>query len=164
MDLYRIKQFYWSVTSKFDEQDKTFIDKYLELQEKELFFKLTQYEQKHCVKVAKYVEEKLIISGDNLNLLVRAALLHDIGKINGKVNSISKTLLVIADNISSGKLKKFSNLKTINNYYYHGDKAYNLLKEYSYDERLLYLIKNHHNDDIIGDKGLDLLKTADEKF
>jgi len=35
MDLYRIKQFYLSITSKFDEQDKIFNAKYLLLIEKE---------------------------------------------------------------------------------------------------------------------------------
>jgi hypothetical protein len=36
-----------------------------------------------------------------------------------------------------------------------------MLKKFGYDERLLYLIKNHHNDNIIGDKELDMLKKCD---
>lgn len=164
MSLYRIKQFYWSITSKIDLSDNKFIDKYLNTREKELFKKLSVYEQKHCVNVARDVVKACENSGIRNELLIKAALLHDIGKIYKKLNPIEKSIIVILDNIFKGKLKKFKSLKKIDVYYNHGDKGYNILKDIGgYDERLLYLVKNHHNSFITGDKELDMLRDCDSK-
>lgn len=158
MFLYRIKQFYWAVTSKINSEDITFINSYLDKNEKNIFNKLSSYEQKHSINVAKDVMQ---ISKGNENL-IKAALLHDIGKIYKRLNPIEKSLIVILNKISKGKLKKFSNFKKIDIYYNHAEKGYNLLKSYKkYDEKFLYLIKNHHNDKITGNKELDILKKCD---
>lgn len=162
MSIYRIKQFYWSITAKIDSKDIELINKYLSKKEQDLFKKLSEYEQKHCVNVTrdiiKYCDKNKIDSSN----LIRAALLHDIGKIYNKLNPIEKSLVVMIDNVSKGKLKKFKRLQKVDVYYNHAEKGYKLLKSFgSYEERFLYLIKNHHNDYIIGDKELDILKKCD---
>lgn len=164
MSLYRVKQFYWSITSKINEDDIEIIDKYLDEKEKVLFKKLSAYEQKHSVNVAKDMIKASKENNIKKDYLIKAALLHDIGKIYKKINPIEKSILVILDNISKGKIKKYSGIKIIDVYYNHGDKGYKLLKDIGdYDERFLYLIKNHHNDYIKEDKELDLLKSCDNK-
>lgn len=163
MSLYRIKQFYWSLTSKLDLDDIEFINIYLNDKEKELFNKLSTYEQKHSVNVAWDVMNECKNS-EKKEYLVKVALLHDIGKTVKSLNPIEKSIVVLLDNISKGRIKNYTNFKIIDIYYNHADKGYKILKEIgNYDDRFLYLIKNHHNYSIIEDKDLNILKSCDNK-
>lgn len=161
MSLYRIKQFYWSITSKIDENDNKYIEKYLNSEELKLFHKLSVVEQKHCLRVAHSLENLKDKKITNKERLIKTALLHDIGKIAKRVGIVDKSLLVIGDKVTGGKLRKHINIKKVDVYYNHGDKGYDILKKIGEDERILYLVKNHHNNDIIGDKELNLLKLCD---
>ncbi|SQC01689.1 putative domain HDIG-containing protein [Clostridium tetanomorphum] len=67
------------------------------------------------------------------------------------------------DNISSGKIKKFSKSKKIDTYYNHAEKGYNILKSIGYDESFLYLIRNHHNKNITKNKELNILRFCDDR-
>lgn len=165
MWLYRVKQFYWSLTSKIGTEDKLFINYYLQRHEAELFSKLSISEQKHCIKVAMDVKECCDSEKINLNekIFIKIALLHDIGKLNGNLGVVDKSLIVILNKITKGKIKKLHKIKKIDVYYNHGNKGYDLLKKYNYDERFLFLIKNHHNSAIIGDKELDILMKCDNR-
>lgn len=181
----RIKKFYWSITAKINSDDEIFIRKYLNETELLLFNQLSLDEQKHSVNVAKFLDKITRVGNQeslkgvkDLNidhyqnpdyaqeriLLIKAGLLHDIGKIGNKMTPIDKSVLVIADKLTNGNIKRFKSNGKIFTYYNHGNQGYNILKKYDYDERFLYLIKNHHNNDIIGDKQLDLLKLADSRF
>lgn len=163
MTLYRVKQFYWSITCKVNTEDENFIKNYMNEQEMFLFEKLPDYEKIHALKVAKDIKKTYSGNEENKYMLIKAALLHDIGKISYRLNPIYKSLMVIFDSISRGSIKKYSNIKKINVYYNHADMGYSMLKEYGYKERFLYLIKNHHNNNIIGDKELDILKECDSR-
>lgn len=159
MTFYRIKQFYWGITSKITLEDEKFIIKYLNRIELDLFNKLPIYDKVHCIKTAREVEQ---ISMKNYTL-IKAALLHDIGKTYTKFNLIDKSIMVLLDKITRSKIKRFSKIKKINVYYNHAEIGYNILKKYCYDERFLYFIKNHHNSDIIEDVELNILKKCDSK-
>ncbi len=74
--------------------------------------------------------------------------LHDIGKIYNSMNPIDKSIMVIMHKITNGKIKAYKKIKNVNVYYNHGDIGYNLLKKYGYDDRFLFLVKNHHNNNI----------------
>jgi len=161
MSLYRIKQFYWSITAKLDDEDIDFIHKYLNEEERKLFGRLIEYEQKHSIKVARDVIKESKERGINSRLLIKAAILHDIGKITNRLNIVDKSAIVLLDKFTKGKLKKAKGIKRIETYYNHGEKGVDVLKPYGYDERLLYLIKNHHNNLITGDIELDILRKCD---
>lgn len=164
MSLYRVKQFYWSLTSKVNSEDIKLINEYLNEDEKTLFYSLSTYEQKHSIKVTRDVIEECRVNKISDDKLIKASILHDIGKTFRSLNPVEKSIVVMLDSMSKGKLRKYSSIKTIDVYYNHGDKGYNLLKKKgNYDERFLYLIKNHHNDSIIGDKELDILRLCDSK-
>lgn len=164
MSLYRVKQFYWSITSKIDSEDLELIDKYLNIYEKGLLKGLAVYEQKHSINVARDVMKACDENNMESKVLVKAALLHDIGKSYKKLNPIEKSLVVVLNRISHGKLRRYRGIKKIHVYYNHADIGYNILKNTDkYDERFLYLIKNHHSDYIIGDKELEILKACDSK-
>lgn len=162
MSLYRIKQFYWSIVSKLNDDDIDFLKMYLETYELQLFNQLPTHDQKHCINVARDVKSTCIQRKLQWKYLIKVALLHDIGKIYNSMNPIDKSIMVIMHNITKGKIKAYKKIKKVNVYYNHGDIGYNLLKKYGYDDRFLFLVKNHHNN-IIEDVELNLLKECDDR-
>lgn len=163
MFLYRIKQFIWCLSAKITNDDLKYIESNLNNHEIVLFKKLSVYEQKHCINVARDVEKVCYDREIGCSNLIKIALLHDIGKINGKINIIDKSILVILDYLSKGSIKKFNKIKQVNFYYNHGKIGADILKKYGYDKRFLYLIENHHNNNITIDKELDIIKFCDNK-
>lgn len=157
----RIKQFYYYVNYKMTTEDKNFINYYLNIEEKNLFYKLSKQDQVHCVRVAKDVKNTYKQSS---TILIKAALLHDIGKIGKALNIMDRSVLVLLDKLSNGKMNRFCNVEAIDVYYNHGKKGCNILsKNYDEDGRLLYLIENHHNDEIKNDIELRILKMCDDR-
>lgn len=163
MNFYRVKQFYWAVNSKIDKKDLNFLHNNLNKEELKLFYKLSIQDQKHSLRVAYDVESVCKSNKLDSKILKKAALLHDIGKCDGKLNIIDKSLIVLADNLTKGSIKKFSNIKKISVYYNHGKIGREILNNYNYDQRLLYLIENHHNHNLIGDVELDILRMCDDR-
>ncbi|AWI07499.1 HDIG domain-containing metalloprotein [Clostridium drakei] len=163
MIFYRIKQFYWAINSKLNDKDIKFLKSNLNSQELDLFFRLSVNEQKHSINVAYDVEKVCKVQNLDSKVILKASLLHDIGKCVKKLTIIDKGLIVIADKISKGRLKKFSNLKKIYVYYNHGIIGYEMLKKYNYNDRILYLIKNHHNNEVKEDSELNILKMCDSR-
>ncbi|KHD34638.1 HD family phosphohydrolase [Clostridium acetobutylicum] len=153
----RINQFFKYVSSYISDDDKLYIEKSLNTNEKELFYKLSIHEQKHSINVARDIEKIC-----NQKDIIKAALLHDIGKIYIKLNLIDKSILVILDFITKGKLKRLSKLKKVNCYYNHGDIGYYILKDIE-NEEVLFLVKNHHNNSINNNLKLNILKKYDDK-
>lgn len=166
MKFYRLKQFLWAVTAKVNKSDENFIQENLNDTEKNLFYRLSKSDQKHCLRVAYKVKELCKESNLSDKILVKAALLHDIGKGQCSLGVIDKSLLVIADKILKGNLKKFKNIKKVNAYYNHAESGYEILKKYGYDEKFLNLIRNHHmrqdNLNVI-DKELSILIKSDNE-
>lgn len=163
MNFYRVKQFYWSISSRMELEDEKFINKYLNNDELKLFCKLSKSEQKHSVKVAYDVKKTCEQENMSSKLLVKAALLHDIGKTLRKLNSIDKSILVMADSITKGNVRKLSKIEKVNVYYNHGKIGSDILKKYEYDKELLYLIENHHNFEISGNRKLEILRECDNR-
>ncbi|WP_368489263.1 HD domain-containing protein [Clostridium sp. BJN0013] len=134
------------------------------MQELKLFNKLSIQEQKHSIKVAYdikfFCKENNKI---NIDLLLKAALLHDIGKIYKKLNLMDKSVIVLLNSISKGKIKKFFKNKKINVYYNHGRIGRELLERIKCDEQLLYLIEHHHNFEIHDNLELTVLRFYDKK-
>ncbi|MDF2883659.1 MAG: metal dependent phosphohydrolase [Clostridiaceae bacterium] len=166
MKIYRFKQFYWAITAKVNKNDKNFIEENLNEIEKDLFFRLSKSDQKHSLRVAYKV--KVLCKESNISdkILVKAALLHDIGKVECSLGVIDKSILVIADKILKGNLKKFKNIKKVNTYYNHAESGYEILKKYDYDKKFLNLIRNHHmtqNDCNAIDRELSILIKSDNE-
>lgn len=160
MNYYRIKQFFWSITAKISIEELSYVKKYLNTKEYELFLRLSVQDQKHSVKVAMDVEKECTRLNIDGKELIKTALLHDIGKVYKKLNVIDKSMLVLADKFTSGRIRNITSSKKIDVYYNHGNIGFEILKNYGLSERSLYLIKNHHSN-INGDLELEILKRCD---
>lgn len=161
---YRLRQFIWAINPKITSEDIQYIKENLNKNEINLFCKLSKAEQKHSIKVSKDIN-KMCVNKENINknALVKVGLMHDIGKIEKSVNIFSKSIIVILNKITQGKLKSLDTLDSINIYYNHGKIGANILKDYGYDKRFLYLIENHHNDNIKDDIELNIIKICDDR-
>ncbi|MDP9380983.1 MAG: HDOD domain-containing protein [Chloroflexota bacterium] len=73
---YRVRQLRWSLCAQLSEADRRWVEDVLMPGERPLFERMPVYDQTHSVLVAREVER---MGGDNL--LLRAALLHDCGKV-----------------------------------------------------------------------------------
>lgn len=144
---YRVKQFFMAITAKLEQNELLLIHEYLSEKEKKIFFKLAKSEQKHSVLVAKdvlkYIKQHNLNYSIDENRMVKVALLHDIGKVKCRLNVVEKSVLVILNKISNGKIRNIQN-KKIYLYYNHSMIGYEILKDFNYDDDFLLLIKNHH--------------------
>jgi len=140
-------------------QDIEYIDKKLDNNIKYVFLKLSKYEKKHSILVAQAVEKEFKNDPD----LVVAALLHDIGKTKYHINITQKSLLVVLDHLTKGKLKKITINKSINIFYNHGQIGYDILKNSGYNNRILFIVKNHHNKNISSDD-LSIIRKFDDMY
>lgn len=180
--LYRIKQFIWAISANFQSLDEEYINRYLNEEEKNEFYKLLKSEQMHSLRVSKYLilNYKTFKNLDNCNLnncealnfdtLARLGLLHDLGKQNLKFGAFSKSIYVILKKISKGNLNKYSRFKKINLYYNHPITGVNIIKRINsrnYSKEFIEAIEKHHcrQDIIYKTKNLYLiaLNKADDK-
>lgn len=154
---YRIKQFIKAMTATVSDTDKEWIKMYLSPEEESIFLKLKRYEQRHCIDVALWLSKK---TNENAEM-IRLGLLHDVGKSQYPLNPFEKSIMVVLDRLSRGRVKQFGKLKMVKCYYNHPQSGYEMLKASgTYDEAFLEIIKTHH---IKGDSDrLKLLQEADD--
>lgn len=158
---YRVRQFVWGLTAKITEDDRRFIETYLNYDETELFSMLPRHEQVHALKVARQILSESL-EGEYYDIyLIKAGLLHDIGKIYCRYGVVKKSILVLMDKFFPKVLKKLQRLKCVEVYYNHAEIAVTYLEDE--DNYLKYLIRNHHNYEIQNDAKLKLLHRIDSQ-
>lgn len=147
----RVKQFYINATDLMTNKDYKYVKRNLNNEEYDLFKKILKSEQKHSVRIAKEIEytiENNLVDDIDIiqskNLLIKTALLHDVGKSRQKVNIIEKSIIVILNKLTKGNLKNFKKSKKIQCYYNHSEYSYILLKDIIKDDLILSIIRNHH--------------------
>lgn len=157
--LYRVKQFFWGLTEKLKDEDRHLINRYLDEYESSLFYRLPRNEQVHSIKVVKEVILESKNKGINDNYLIKAAFLHDIGKIDSGLNIVIKSILVILNKVMPRIISKFTGFKSVNAYYNHPEIALSFLN--NENERIKYYILNHHNYNLEQDEKLKIMQSAD---
>lgn len=164
--MYRLKQFIWAVNSIFKDIDQKLLDKYLIKDEKDIFNKLSKSEKHHSIRVcikALNLQKDLNIKV-NINKLAKVALLHDVGKISKRLNLIDKSILVILNKASKGKMERYNYIRKVDVFYNHGRKSSNILSKINkYDKEFLEAIENHHHDNIKDNIYLNILKQCDDE-
>lgn len=164
MSLYRVKQFIWALKSLSEDIDTEYVNRFLNKREKKLFNKLKKTDKHHCIRVSKEAVNLSKGKKINLNRVAKVALLHDIGKGEYGLNVIEKSVLVILNKMTKGKLKKYDGIKAIDSYYNHAEKGANLLKRFNtYDKEFLDTIRYHHSNKIQGNKLLEIIKESDNR-
>ena len=160
----RIKQFYWDITSKFKSIDREFVNRYLYDEDKVLFYQLKKAEQHHVIRVAKNAKNKIneLITNVDENKFMRICLLHDVGKIGGDLTVIDRSILVLANKLTKGKIKKYTNINKIYVYYNHAHIGADLLKKKGYDEDFVKTIRYHHSEGYSRDIMLNILREVDD--
>ena len=178
----RVRQFIMNLTDRINEDDYKYVESKLNKKEYEIFNTISKSEQKHSVRVAKEIENIIdeLKKGNNFEdgytlthgeildketifsakedlikneeMLVKVGLLHDVGKSRQKINIIDKSIIVILNKLTNGKLRNI-NLKKIQCYYNHSEYSYEILKEINKNNVFLEAIRNHHNEDYSGNSG-----------
>lgn len=164
----RVKQFVNCIFARVNDDDIEFINKYLNEEEKKIIFKLPRYDVKHAVNVAMDIynnSNKIKSEYSNIDIdeMIKIGLLHDSGKIIKKLNPIDKSIMVIADHISKGNMKKYEGIsKKIYIYYNHGEEGYKRLSVKGiYNNDFLDTIRYHHSSAVKSDM-LHILRKYDD--
>ena len=103
----RIKQFYRALTARITPEDKDLVAEKLPLAAQQLFYAMHPADQYHALHVAR---TSMILwqqqpSGDKA-LLLRAALLHDVGRVQGDMNIMGKVAAVLLKHYFPAKAKQ----------------------------------------------------------
>lgn len=166
MALYRVKQFMWGFTSLFKEIDYNYVSKFLNEDELKIFNKLKHNDKHHCIRVCKdsiKMRNDLNIDVDIFKL-GKAALLHDVGKSRKHLSLIEKSIVVLLDKTTNGKIKRYNNIKQIDIYYNHPKIGLEMLKRFDYDKEFLQVVRYHHNKEKVKDnKILNIISICDDK-
>jgi putative nucleotidyltransferase with HDIG domain len=156
--LYRVKQFFKGVTAP--EPDTGLIDIYLNQDEAKLFMKLPRYEKRHAVDTAMTIRKFHCVA--NEDILVKAALLHDIGKVGSGVGLIKKSILVLMNRVfPSASHRLAGKLKMFHIYYNHHAIGAEMLRRINTCEHVVLLVEHHQSWDDFHVEGIEFLKKAD---
>lgn len=155
---YRIKQFFKGLFCVLP--DMSVAEKYLNSQELQLFKRLPYYEKRHAIDTA--VTLMGFKTGKNRDILIEAALLHDIGKLGSGVGLIKKSILVLMNRFFPDVSRKLArNVKMFNIYYNHNMIGARILKDINTNSEVIRLVEHHQPWDDFRMEGIDLLKKAD---
>ncbi|MFX0550136.1 HDIG domain-containing metalloprotein [Hathewaya histolytica] len=150
--LSRIKQFFlgnFYTIKPFTKHDKMFIFKYLTKDEIYIFNTMKKYDRAHCLRVSKDLiklisTDKSLGEQEILNIM-KASLLHDLGKREGNFYIIDRVLMVLISERFQNK-KYISKYKKLDIYMNHAEIGYKILKQSKlFSDKVLYMVKNHHN-------------------
>lgn len=169
----RIIQFWRAVNASLNDKDIAFVNRYLNEKEQKLFFAMRIYDQRHALNVSytacdlmknRHVDEKL---------LLKACLLHDVGRTKRDICLLDKVFAVLLDKYlpkTARKLAKYEkNAQTfwlkrrhaLFVYYHHADIGAAMLQKIGL-EQIAEIIRYHHSPPKRSDcRELIILRKAD---
>lgn len=170
-----VRRFLRSFFPKLSVGDVEFLRSHLSKQEQILFYRMPRADQRHCIDTAYTVEHNgHQVSKSNLKMLIKVALLHDIGKVVAPPSRMRRVWCVVLEYIlpfmgtflakrgkkqTSGKLARAMYIKKE-----HGALGAELLKDLNWGDVPLQLIEHHHDTPLEKDPPeLTLLRRADEE-
>lgn len=180
----RTRQFWRALTAKMTPAGHELVSRRLNKTEQHLFYQMDVAIQRHCVNVANTLEELLAcrakeegIPVENLKidraLLLKTALIHDIGKISGYFTVLDRVWYVLVRKASRRLAKRIAKkgagswpARLRNAFYihvHHSELGAALARQNGLPEELVYLIRRHHEPEQQDDSlELRLLRQADE--
>ncbi|HWJ03094.1 MAG TPA: HDIG domain-containing protein, partial [Verrucomicrobiae bacterium] len=146
--LYRCKQFVSAITATLTPADRELIKSVLSKQEQPLFFAMDIVDQRHCLDVAKTCKELIKQGQTDLNqgLLLKAALLHDVGKPAGSLKIWDRVIIVILQKYRPQRLERLANRPgtPYHTALFHPQAGGKLCAAAGCDPELVQLITRHH--------------------
>ncbi|HWR39715.1 MAG TPA: HDIG domain-containing protein [Patescibacteria group bacterium] len=183
----RIKQVVAALTARIETADRQFVAYHLNVRETGLFWRMNTPDQRHALNVARTVikwqaaahknktagDDGAVLTAENRRLLLKAALLHDVGKVKGDVSTADKIIAVLADRFCPraawrwcrpGKGYFWDNLKhALYIYYHHAERGAAMLEECGVEDSVVELVRKHHQTPASDDsEELLLLRRADD--
>lgn len=171
----RVKQVVAALAASVSAADRAFVAATLSPAERDLFFAMNLPDQYHALQVAYTARSMAAGRGDvDRGLLLKCALLHDVGKIKGDVSTFDKAAAVVAHRLAPGLAEswgrpgrggKVDNLRhALHVYFHHPERSVALLAAIGADERLTAIVARHHQPPLAGEPPeLALLRAADER-
>ena len=163
----RVKQFFRAIGAKLSADDNVYISSHLSPKEQKLFFAMDVVDQYHCLHVA-YTLERFVIEdsqGVDRDLLIRCALLHDIGRVKGDMSLFGKVFVVLItyffSNFADNLERKGSHLLYI--YRHHAEIGAKKLQDIGLYREAKIIAKHHSAPSTDDPAELRLLRIADDK-
>ena len=151
----RIKQVATALTAVIIPEDKVFVSRYLNASEQQLFWGMNVPDQRHALNVTQTALQLAKLQQlIDINLLVKCALLHDVGKIKGDVSTVDKIITVMGHNLAPrwakqwGRLGRGSKLDNMRHaffiYFNHGERSAAMLKKIGVAPQIVEIVAKHH--------------------
>lgn len=174
----RVKQFICAITAKLYLTDEQYLAEYLTAAEQQLFRQMELPDQRHSLNVA-YTAQQLAkhSTGLRLRLLIRAALLHDVGRTKNDLSTANKIFDVLFSTIFPRFARQWggSSMVRCGNYavervhhvlfiyYHHGQIGARRLQELGIETDIIEMVARHHQQPA-GDEPAELaiLRQADQ--
>ena len=172
--LKRVKQVWGALRARVRPADALFISEHLNPVEQELFFGMGMPDQYHSLCVAHDAIRLMAGHGDvDRRLLVRCALLHDVGRRRGDVSTWDKIFTVLFHKVAPGQARawgregrgnRLDNLRhAVHVYFNHPQRGATILQTAGSEQSLIDVIAFHHHVSRAEDPPeLILLRQADE--
>ncbi len=145
---YRVRQALANLAARMSPDDWALVGRLLSLEEKALFERMEAVDQRHSVQVAR----RLMESGATDPALLKAALLHDVGKSRCRIGILPRTLAVLAAHVP-GRLPSWLARECDRGWRLpfhvlarHHEIGAELLAQAGCDERVCRLVQLHQSD------------------
>ncbi|NLY75348.1 MAG: HDIG domain-containing protein [Firmicutes bacterium] len=170
-----MKRIFWWWRPGMNKEGRKLIDDYLDDAGKFLFSQMSKADQHHSIAVAQTIlTQAAYLRGVKIKSLVKAALLHDIGKVEGDFNLLSRLFVGIIRRVKPtlrGKLAitNPSNLWEKIKYgcyvdLVHPARGAHMAKIFGIEPAVVEMIRRHHDPPCDGQSPeLTWLQTADAK-
>lgn len=171
----RVKQVLSALRAKINCQDEQFAAARLTRSELDLFQGMSIPDQRHCLNVAYMAASLAAQAGDcDRGSLVKAALLHDVGRRRGDVSTIDKIIAVLSRAVFGdawfrrwGRPGRGGSWQDLRHAAYvsahHPELGAALLRSAGTEARVVDLVRAHHQPANLSDsRELRLLRQADD--
>lgn len=167
----RLKQFYHAIFSHLEQSDRNLVRIYLDEKEEALFYGMDRPTQAHCIRVARTITDLLAKRQiTNKALIIKAALLHDIGKPANAIRTLDRVFIVLLQSFFPSLYQKLSMTKEFSGHFIkalhfhanHPELGAQIAKKHELPPQVVALILCHHQPERPEDSPeLKILRQAD---